>query len=139
MEVIQVFDRPAFQSFYSVAGRFLFTECDNPELRKLIVDLFFGWQLTPISLPGRPPDIQIKFSCGEVLAGLPRDPCEFEIAEGGRCYTDASGLYLELGGAVVQLVNGSSVAVHVSFTELPRFGAAILGRDRKSTRLNSSH
>ena len=128
MEVIQVFDRPAFQSFYSVAGRFLFTECNNPELRKLIVDLFSGWQLTPISRPGRPPDIQIKFSCGEVFSRLPRDQDEFEIAEGGQCYTDASGLYLELGGAVVQLVNGSSVAVNVSFSELPRFGDPLPGR-----------
>ena len=128
MEVIQVFDRPASQGFYSVAGRLLFTECDNPELRKLIVDLFTGWQLTPVSLPGRSPDIQINFSCGEVSPGFTRDWDQFEIAEGGKCYTDASGLYLEMGGAVVQLVNGSSVTVDVSFTELPRLGDPLLGR-----------
>src|SRR5689334_10142269 len=128
MEVIQVFDRPAFQAFYSVAGRLLFTECYDPELRKLLVDLFSGWQLAPIPLPGRPPDIQINFSCGAVFSGLPRELDKFEIAEGGRCYTDASGLYLELGSAVVRLVNGSSVAVNVSFAELPRFGDALLGR-----------
>jgi hypothetical protein len=128
MEVIQVFDRPAFQAFYSVAGRLLFTECNNPELRELIVDLFSGWQLTPISLPGKPPDIQINFSCGEVFPGSPRDLDKFEIAEGGRCYTDASGLYLELSGAVVRLVNGSSVTVNVSFAELPRYGDVLPGR-----------
>lgn len=128
MEVIQVFDRPASQAFYSVAGRLLFTECNNPELRKLIVDLFTGWQLTPVSLPGRSPDIQINFSCGEVSVGFLRDRGEFEIAEGGKCYTDASGLYLELRGAVVQLVNGGSVEVSVSFAELPRLGDPLLGR-----------
>jgi len=128
MAVIQVFDRPASQAFYSVAGRLLFTECSNPELRTPIVDLFSGWQLTPVSLPGRSPDIQIKFSCGEVPSGFPRDLDQFEIAEGGKCYTDASGLYLELRGAVVQLVNGSSVTVDVSFTRLPQFGDPLLGR-----------
>jgi hypothetical protein len=129
MEVIQVFDRPASQTFYSVASRLLFTECDNPELRKLIVDLFTGWQLTPVTLPGRSPDIQINFACGEVSSrSVTRDVDQFEIAEGGKCYTDASGLFLELSGAVVQLVNGSSVTVNVSFTELPRLGDPLFGR-----------
>ena len=128
MEVIQVFDRPASQAFYSIAGRLLFTECDNPELRKLIVDLFTGWQLTPVSVPGRTPDIQINFSCGNVSQDILHDLDQFEIAEGGKCYTDASGLYLELGEAVVQLVNGSSVTVNVSFAELPRVSNPVLGR-----------
>lgn len=128
MEVIQVFDRPASQAFYSVAGRLLFTECNSPELRKLIVDLFSGWQLTPVSLPGRSPDIQINFSCGAASSGFTRDLDQFEIAEGGKCYPDASGLHLELGGAVVRLVNGSSVEVGVSFAELPRSGDPLLGR-----------
>jgi hypothetical protein len=128
MEVIQVFDRPASPGFYSVAGRLLFTDCNNPELRNLIVDLFSGWQLTPVSLPGRPPDIQINFSCGVVSSVFARELDQFEIAEGGRCYTDASGLYLELGAAVVQVVNGSSVIVDVSFSELPRLGDPLLGR-----------
>ena len=128
MEVIQVFDRPASQAFYSIAGRLLFTECDNPELRKLIVDLFTGWQLTPVSVPGRTPDIQIDFSCGKVSQDILHDLDQFEIAEGGKCYTDASGLYLELGEAVVQLVNVSSVTVNVSFAELPRVGNPVLGR-----------
>lgn len=128
MEVIQVFDRPASQAFYSIAGRLLFTECDNPELRKLIVDLFTGWQLTPVSVPGRTPDIQINFSCGKVSQDILHDLDQFEIAEGGKCYTDASGLYLELGEAVVQLVNVSSVTVNVSFAELPRVSNPVLGR-----------
>ena len=128
MEVIKVFDRPAPQAFYSVAGRLLLTEYDNPELRRLIVDVFTGWQLTPVFLPDRSPDIQINFSRGEASQEILHDLDQFEIAEGGKCYTDASGLYLELGGAVVQLVNGSSVTVNVSFAELPRLGDPELGR-----------
>jgi hypothetical protein len=126
MEVIQVFDRPAFQGFYSVAGRLLFIESINLELRNLIVDLFAGWQLTPVSLPDRSPDIRISFSCTELQPSIPRQLDQFEIAEGGKCYTGGSELYLELGGALVHLESGSSVKV--SFSELPRVGNPLLGR-----------
>lgn len=131
MKVIQVFDRPASRAFYSIAGRLLFTECSNDELRKLIVDLFAGWQLTPVAFPDRSPDIRISFSCGEMPQRIPRSLEEFEIAEGGKCYTDGSGLYLELGGPPVNLIhleNGSSVSVSVVFPELPRLRDRVFGR-----------
>lgn len=128
MEAIQAFDRPAFQTFYSIAGRLLFIESLNLELRSLIVELFAGWQLTPVSFPDRSPDIQISFSCEALPQRIPRHLKTFEIAEGGKCYTDAAGLHLELGGPVVHLENGRSVSVKVSFTELPRFGDPLLGR-----------
>ncbi len=128
MEVIQVFDRPASRAFYTVAGRLLFIESFNLELRNLIVDLFAGWQLTPVALPARPPDIQISFSCGDASQRIPHNLDQFEIAEGGKCYTDATGLYLELGGAVVHLENGSSVSVKVSFSKLPGLRDPLLAR-----------
>jgi hypothetical protein len=129
MQAIQVFDRPAPQAFYSVAGRLLFIESINLELRNLIVDLFRGWQLTPVSLPDRSPDIQISFSCGEELSQrIPRSLDSFEIAEGGKCYTNGTELYLELGSAVVHLESGHSVSVEVSFTELPRLRDPLLAR-----------
>ena len=128
MEAIQVFDRPASQAFYSVAGRLLFIESLNLELRSLIVDLFAGWQLTPVSFPDRSPDIQISFSCEALPQRIPRNLESFEIAEGGKCYTGASELYLELGGPVVHLENGGVVSVKVSFTELPRLGDPLFGR-----------
>ena len=127
MEVIQVFDRPAFQGFYSVAGRLLFIETFEHELRSLIVDLFAGWQLTPLSLPDRSPDIRISFSCiSETRPSIPRHLDQFEIAEGGKCYTGGTELYLELGSAVVHLEHGGSVKV--SFSELPRVGDPLVGR-----------
>lgn len=128
MEAIQVFDRPASQAFYSVAGRLLSIESLNPELRNLIVDLFAGWQLTPVSFPERSPNIKITFSCEDTPQRIPHNLEQFEIAEGGKCYTDGNGLYLELGGPVVRLENGGSVSVHVSFTELPRLGDPLFGR-----------
>ncbi|HEU5132335.1 MAG TPA: hypothetical protein VFT26_09540, partial [Pyrinomonadaceae bacterium] len=106
----------------------LFIESLNPELRSPIVDLFAGWQLTPVSSPDRSPDIRISFSCGETPQRIPSNLEQFEIAEGGKCYTDESGLYLDLGGALVHLEDGGSVTVRVSFTELPRLGDPLLGR-----------
>ena len=126
MKVIQLSDRPATQAFYSIAGLLLCIESFNTELRNLIVDLFAGWQLEPVALPDRPPDIQINFSCGDAPQEIPRDLEQFEIAEGGKCYTRGAELYLELGGPVVHLVNDSSVSV--SFTELPRVGDPLVGR-----------
>jgi hypothetical protein len=104
----------------------LFIESLNLELRRPIVELFAGWQLTPVSSPDRSPDIKISFSCGETTPVIPDHLDQFEVAEGGQCYTDGPGLYLGLGGAVVHLENGSTVSV--SFTELPRLGDALFGR-----------
>jgi hypothetical protein len=120
MEAIQVFDRPASQFYYSVAGRLLFIESVDLELRDPIVDLFAGWQLTPVSFPGRPPDIRISFSCEETLPSIPGDLNQFEIAEGGKCYTNGAGFYLALGNALVHLDDGSPVRVRVSLSEVPR-------------------
>jgi hypothetical protein len=128
MEVIQVFNRPASQMFYSVAGRLLFIECFDPELRDLIVELFAGWQLTAVSLPDSSPDIRISFSCEQTHSRAPHNLNQFEIAEGGRCYTNGAELYLELGSAVVHLEQVSSVTVKVSFSELPRFRDPLVGR-----------
>jgi hypothetical protein len=131
MEVFQVLDRPAPQAFYSVAGRLLFIESNDSELRKLIVELFAGWQLTPVPVPHRSPDIRINFSSGEIPQEIRSDLNHFEIAEGGKCYTDGADFYLVFGNAVVHLQNarnGSPVIVEVSFRELPRAGDPMLAR-----------
>jgi hypothetical protein len=128
MEVIKVFDRPASLGFYSVAGRFLFIECFIPELRDPIVDLFAGWQLTPVSSPESSPDIRITFSFGQTHSRIPRHLNQFDIAEGGKCYTDGGELYLELGNSLVHLENDSPVKVNVSFSELPGPGDPLLAR-----------
>ncbi|HET6976895.1 MAG TPA: hypothetical protein VFI24_11260 [Pyrinomonadaceae bacterium] len=119
MEAFQVFDRPASLSGYSVAGRLLFVESNDPELRSLIVELFAGWQLTPVPDPHRSPNIRINFRCGETPQEVRSDLNYFEVAEGGKCYTDGADFYLALGNALVHLRNGDPVAVDVSFRELP--------------------
>src|SRR5215213_5510199 len=128
MEVIQVLDRPASQVFYSVAGRLLIIESFNHELRNLIVDLFAGWQLTPVSFTESSPDIRIRFSVGQTHSSIPRNLNQFEIAEGGKCYTDGGDLYLALGNSWIHLENDSPVRVDVSFSELPGPGDPLAGR-----------
>jgi hypothetical protein len=119
MKVNQVSDRPASRAFYSVAGRLLLVETLDLRLRNLIEVLFSGWQLTPVSSPDSSPDIRINFTCGETPLALPRHLNQFEIAEGGRCYTDGADFYLALRGSVVHLVSGTPVTVDVSLAKLP--------------------
>lgn len=114
--------------FYSVAGRFLFFESNDPELRNLIVELFAGWQLTPVPAPHRAPDIRINFYCGETPHEIHPDLNQFEVAEGGKCYIDGADFYLVLGNATVHLQNGTPVTIDVSFRELPVSGDPMLAR-----------
>ena len=128
MEVFQDPNRPASQSNYEVAGRLLFIENLDLRLRKLIVDLVAGWQLTPVSFPDQSPDIQIEFFCGDALPQIPDNLDQFEIAEGGQCYTDRGDLYLTLGNALIHLENGAPVRVSVWFDEVPVAGDPLLAR-----------
>jgi hypothetical protein len=128
MEVFQVFNRPAPQAFYSVAGRLLFVESNDRELRSLIVELFAGWQLTPVPTPHRSPDIRISFHCGETPQEIRSDLDHFEVAEGGVCYTDGADFYLALGKSLIHLQNGSPITIDVSLRELPAAGDPMLAR-----------
>jgi hypothetical protein len=118
MKVIRDFDRPAYQAFYSVAGRLLFVE-SGLQLRNLIVPLFAGWQLTRIYNPDKSPDIRINFTCGLKPPELPHDLNQFEIAEGGRCGTRGGDLYLALHDSFMHLVGGTPVRVYISLAEVP--------------------
>jgi hypothetical protein len=128
MEVIQVFDRPASRAFYSVAGRLLFIESINLELCNRLEQLFAGWQLTSVSLPQRQPDVRINFICDESLPEIPRRLNHFEIAEGGKCYTDGEDFCLLLGNSLVHLEHGHPVTVRVWLKELPASGDPLLAR-----------
>ena len=128
MQVIQVSDRPASQAFYSVAGRLLFIQSTNLEVRNLIEQLCAGWQLTSVSFPDRSPDIQINFFCGEQPEEIPRNLNCFEIAEGGKCYTDGTDVYLVLRDSLVRLEGGSPVKVNVWLSQPPGAGDPLLAR-----------
>lgn len=128
MEVIQVFDRPAFRSFYTVAGRFLFVEAVDPRLAQLVQQLFAGWQLTPISPPPRDAEIEIKFFGDEPGPSIPPNLNEFDIAEGGRCYADANAYYLQFGNSLMRLRQDVPVRVDVWVKQVPDAVDAELAR-----------
>ena len=130
MEVIQVFDRPASRSFYTVAGRFLFVEVDQ-RLAQLVQRLFAGWQLTPISPPQRAAQIEIRIFGDEPGPDIPPTLNHFEIAEGGRCYTDANAYYLQFDNSLMRLRQEElelPVRVDVWFKRVPDVGDAELAR-----------
>jgi len=110
MNGIQVLDRPASQRFYAVAGRLLFVQSLDPQLATPIERLFAGWQLTPVSSPERTPDIKITFTCGE-LPQVPADLSEFEVAEGGRCYSAGDEYYLRFENSLVRLEHVKPVII----------------------------
>jgi hypothetical protein len=119
MKVNQVSDRPASQAFYLVAGRLLFVETLDLRLRDLIEPLFAGWQLTRTDEPNKSPDIRIKFTCGVKPPELPGDLNEFEIAEGGRCYTSGADVHLALRDSMMHLVSSTPITVYISLAEVP--------------------
>lgn len=112
MNGIQVLDRPASQSFYAVAGRLLFVQSLDLKLATLIERLFAGWQLTPVSFPDRNPDIKITFTCGE-LPHVPPGLSQFEVAEGGRCYSAGDEYYLRFDNSLLRLQSGNPVSISV--------------------------
>src|SRR5688500_18825438 len=128
MEVIQVFDRPASRSFYTVAGRFLFVEAVDLRLAQLVQQLFAGWQLTPVSPPQRDAEIEIKFFADEPGPEIPPNLDQFDIAEGGRCYTDANAYYLQFGNSLMRLRHEVPVRVDIWIRQVPEIADAELAR-----------
>lgn len=132
MVVTQVFNRPALQSFYMVAGRFLFIKILEPRLARLIESLFAGWQLTPVASPGREAEIEIKFFCDEPCdepgPTIPAGLDQFEVAAGGRCYTGADEYYLRFENSLMRLRDGATVRVDVWIKCVPETADAELAR-----------
>jgi len=128
MKVIQVTDRPASPIFYAVAGRLLFIESTDQQLRILIERLCAGWQLTPVSFSERPPDIRIHFSCSSTRPQIPRDLNQFEIADGGQCYTDGADLYVALGNSLMHLQHGDPVTVKISLEDVSHEGEPLFAK-----------
>jgi hypothetical protein len=116
MKVIQVLDRPASQSFYAVAGRFLFIQSSDLELATRIERLFAGWQLTPLSSLERNPDIRISFTTGDRLPEVPVGLDQFEVAEGGRCYTAGDEYYLRFENSLLRLETANPLLITVWMT-----------------------
>jgi hypothetical protein len=128
MEVIEVFDRPASRSFYTVAGRFLFFESVDLGLAQLVQQLFAGWQLTPISPRARAAEIEIRFFADQTGFEIPPGLDQFEIADGGRCYAEPNAYYLQFDNSLMRLRHDVPVRIDVWFKQVPEIVDAELAR-----------
>jgi hypothetical protein len=128
MKVLQDFDRPAHQRFYGVAGRLLFIESDHFRLAQLIGSLFDGWLLTPLQPTQQRPDVTVIFRHTELLPEIPSGLDHFEIADGGRCYSDGESYYLALNSSLILVQQQPEVAVTLWTTNLPAAPDAELAR-----------
>lgn len=119
MEVFHALNRPAYQSFYEVAGRLLFVATSDQRLANLLDQLFAGWLLTPVPATSQSPDIKLSFHCNEELPTIPLNGERFDIAEGGKCYSVDSGFYLNLTNSLIRLRDTSPVEVTLWIRKLP--------------------
>jgi hypothetical protein len=115
MKGIQVFDRPASQSFYAVAGRLLFIKSFDRHLAALIERLFAGWQLTPVSAAARNPDVSIVFFRDEHLPEIPSASSlsQFDVANNGRVYVAADSYYLRFENSLLRLREDKPVDISI--------------------------
>ncbi len=100
-------DRPASESFYTVAGRSLCVSAADERAARLFAQHFAGWHFSPLEEPhGRKPDAVISVRAGrEPQPQVPAAFDSFEVAEGGRCHTDGRTYFFEVYGSLVR-VNG---------------------------------
>ncbi|MBA3242888.1 MAG: hypothetical protein H0T60_16830 [Acidobacteria bacterium] len=107
-------NRPAHESFYTVAGRFLCVKAHDEWSAQLFESYFSGWHVASCATPkGRKPDatIAVRFN-----SGPPAPPVEFtsfDVALGGRCHTDGRTYYFEIQDSMVRVVAKSPPLVEV--------------------------
>jgi len=121
MEVAQDFGRPAVRKLYTVAGRFLLIESRDRSLAELVDSLLERWFLTEVDTSEQPPHVNIAFHCNEPLPRIPEGLDHFEVEDGGHCYTDGNGFYLDLGNSSMLIDRANSADVNIWIKQCPDF------------------
>ncbi len=113
-------DRPAHESFYTVAGRSLCVSAAEEWAARLFARHFSGWHFSPAeTTDGREPDARINVRASlEPRPAIPAAFGSFEVAEGGRCHTDGLTYIFEVYGSLVR-VSGVEPLVEVWVDEAP--------------------
>lgn len=128
MEVVRDLDRPAGPKFYTVAGRLLFVQGCDPQLQRLLDQLFAGWQLTQVPSTDKQPHVSVRCFYQHPFPQIPANLDQFEIAEGGLCHLDGRSFYLELRDALIHLSVQAELIVDVWFRDRPGINDPILAR-----------
>ena len=99
---------------YRVAGQAIVVEAQDYWAAKVIKELFRGWYLTPDSATG-----EVLLSPAIVIGSsakppeIPRIWSHFEIAGGGKCFTEAQTSYIDIDGSIVAIGRPGHAGVEV--------------------------
>jgi hypothetical protein len=98
-------DRPAHESFYTVAGRSLCVSAPEEWAARLFARHFSGWHFSRAeTTDGRRPDATITVRASrEPQPAIPAAFDSFEVAEGGLCHTDGRTYFFEVYGSLVRV------------------------------------
>jgi hypothetical protein len=94
--------RPAFASYYAVAGRCISVETSDGEINELLKRYFSGWHIAAVAQhESTKADVRIVIHCSPDLPQPPVGLSWFEVAEGGRCRSEGQFYFFESYGSVV--------------------------------------
>lgn len=114
MQARQQSVRPASQSFYTAAGRFICVDAQDEWSARLFERFFAGWHLSPLHTDIAPlADSILKIRCNGSPPSLPAGIDGFELASGGRCRTDGRTYYFEECGSLTVVHPGTPCTVEV--------------------------
>jgi hypothetical protein len=119
MEVAQDLCRPAVRRLYTVAGRFLLIESRDRRLAELVDRLLERWFLTKVDASEQSPHVNIAFHSDQPLPPIPEGLDHFEVADGGHCYTNGNGFYLDLSNSLMLISQVNSVDVNIWIKQCP--------------------
>jgi hypothetical protein len=125
----QLLALPALKAVYTIAGRRILIEAHDAWSAEAVADLFNGWflNLLPIN-GGLAADVTMEIRCGIASPGIPDELFEFEIPQGGICYTDGRTLYLDFNGSRVVIGPGLASYIRVWIKEQFNFGSKVLAQ-----------
>ena len=118
MEAKSCLARPAPEGFYSIAGRFIFVDTSDEWCAGLFERAFENRHASPVS-GSRPPriDCTIKLRRVKQPLAFPQGLESFEVPQGGRCYMDASGYYIDFKDSLIFVHGGNAKCVEAWINE----------------------
>lgn len=117
--------RPAHGSFYAVAGRLIYLEAYEHWAARLFDEYISGWRVDRlVSAPEKHPDVRVLVhSRASKPPPVPNEFESFEVANGGRCFTDGLDYFFRFSESVILLRNGGLYTVEVWPSEESDTGA----------------
>lgn len=94
---------------YSIAGRVLLVVTLDDWSTVAFSNLVDGWLVQPLENGNGVADATLKITAGADLPKLPPGLSQFDISDGGICYTDRKTFYLQFENALIKFHESSEV------------------------------